>query len=228
MQVANNFFKRWSDNKLTKQVETKQVETSDADTKSEIELDAGPSLTPLPKGQFVEVNTEETQQADALENDVVTDKPLGISIEQGSESTDPQQVESLSVANILADGIKGSVKKQALRNLFLSGEFSEVDRLNDYDHDYQAVKSLSADATSQLRNWLNDKADDETEPNDSDLTDEQMTTEQERETPDENDAKPEDVNEEIVSSGNQNRELVVDSYGVNNENYSGLAGAGDK
>lgn len=223
MQVANNFFKRWSDNKLTK-----QVETSDADTKSEIELDAGVSLTPLTKGQFVEANTEETQQADALENDVVTDKPLGDSIEQGSESIDPQHVESLSVANILADGIKGSVKKQALRNLFLSGEFSEVDRLNDYDHDYQAVKSLSADAASQLRNWLNDKADDETESSDSDLTDEQMTTEQGRETPDEIDAKPEEVNEEIVSDDNQNSELGTDSHHVNNENYSGLMGSGDK
>lgn len=223
MQVANNFFKRWSDNKLTK-----QVETSDADTKSEIELDASASLTPLTKGQFVEANTEETQQADALENDVVTDKPLGDSIEQGSESIDPQHVESLSAANILADGIKGSVKKQALRNLFLSGEFSEVDRLNDYDHDYQAVKSLSADAASQLRNWLNDKADDETESSDSDLTDEQMTTEQGRETPDEIDAKPEEVNEEIVSDDNQNSELGTDSHHVNNENYSGLMGSGDK
>ncbi|TNF10743.1 MAG: DUF3306 domain-containing protein, partial [Vibrionaceae bacterium] len=59
------------------------------------------------------------------------------------------------------------VKKAALRKLFLSGEFSEVDRLNDYDHDYTAVKSLSAEVAQGLRDWMN-KADDHMQTADAD------------------------------------------------------------
>ncbi|MDN3679154.1 DUF3306 domain-containing protein [Vibrio tapetis subsp. quintayensis] len=217
--MANNFFKRWSDNKLTKQDDAR-----DADITPEPKFGIETSSS---KGSFVEVETEKTQ-VDALDNGAVAGESSADSIEQGSEAADPQNVESLSVANILADGIKGSVKKQALRNLFLSGEFSEVDRLNDYDHDYQSVKSLSADAASQLRNWLNDQMDDETELSDSELADEQMTTEQERQTQDGKGAKPNEVNEELVSDAYQTSDLVTDSYQSNNENYSGLTGAGDK
>ena len=48
-----------------------------------------------------------------------------ITLEQDSEET--------SVAALLVSEAESAVKKAALRKLFLSGEFSEVDRLNDYD-----------------------------------------------------------------------------------------------
>lgn len=66
-----------------------------------------------------------------------------------------------SVAALLVSEAESAVKKAALRKLFLSGEFSEVDRLNDYDHDYKAVKSLSTDVAAKLREWVNQ--DDEQE-----------------------------------------------------------------
>ncbi|MFB9217348.1 DUF3306 domain-containing protein [Vibrio sinaloensis] len=69
---------------------------------------------------------------------------------------DSQDIENEpSVASLLASEVESSVKKAALRKLFLSGEFSEVDRLNDYDHDYQSVKSLSSEVAGKLRDWLN-------------------------------------------------------------------------
>lgn len=69
--------------------------------------------------------------------------------------------EETSVAALLVSEAESAVKKAVLRKLFLSGEFSEVDRLNDYDHDYKAVKSLSTDVAAKLREWVNQ--DDEQE-----------------------------------------------------------------
>ncbi|WP_394125505.1 DUF3306 domain-containing protein [Vibrio hepatarius] len=74
------------------------------------------------------------------------------------ESTDTLESEG-SVAALLASEAESAVKKVALRKLFLSGEFSTVDGLNDYDHDYKAVKSLSTEVASKLRDWMN--ADEE-------------------------------------------------------------------
>ncbi|KJY70912.1 hypothetical protein TW78_15735 [Vibrio coralliilyticus] len=72
-----------------------------------------------------------------------------------------QDSEETSVAALLVSEAESAAKKAALRKLFLSGEFSEVDRLNDYDHDYKAVKSLSTDVAAKLREWVNQ--DDEQE-----------------------------------------------------------------
>ncbi|UPQ86750.1 DUF3306 domain-containing protein [Vibrio sinaloensis] len=81
--------------------------------------------------------------------------------EQGGEAspceTQVKQAsdESSSVASLLVSEAEASVKKAALRKLFLSGQFSEIDGLNDYDHDYKAVKSLSSEVAEKLRDWMN-------------------------------------------------------------------------
>ncbi|KJY82388.1 hypothetical protein TW81_13315 [Vibrio galatheae] len=64
-----------------------------------------------------------------------------------------------SIAALLASQAKSEVKKAALRKLFLSGEFSEIDGLNDYDHDYKSVKSLSTEVVEKLRDWMNSEQD---------------------------------------------------------------------
>ncbi|WP_367989118.1 DUF3306 domain-containing protein [Vibrio sp. NTOU-M3] len=74
----------------------------------------------------------------------------------------------VSVSSLLATGAETAVKKAALRKLFLSGEFSEVDALNDYDHDYKAVKSLSSDVAEKLREWVNDQSEQEPQVNEED------------------------------------------------------------
>lgn len=71
------------------------------------------------------------------------------------EQTVETQASDTSVASLLASQAEAAVKKAALRQLFLSGEFSEIDGLNDYDHDYKAVKSLSSEVAEKLRDWMN-------------------------------------------------------------------------
>jgi hypothetical protein len=73
-----------------------------------------------------------------------------------AEAEVAQAQEPISVAALLTSEAEQAVKKAALRKLFLSGEFSEVDRLNDYDHDYQSVGSLSTEVAEKLRDWMSE------------------------------------------------------------------------
>jgi hypothetical protein len=72
----------------------------------------------------------------------------------------------------------------------MSPEFNVVDGLNDYDHDYASVKSLSSDVAATLRNWVKDVTD-EPEPSD------EIETVQSRE-----------VEESSVAAVNEPTELV--------------------
>lgn len=85
-----------------------------------------------------------------------------------------------SVAALLVSEVDSSVKKAALRKLFLSGEFSEVDRLNDYDHDYQSVKSLSSEVAGKLRDWLHSDSEEEIQQADLERNDDLMLDQDER------------------------------------------------
>lgn len=75
-------------------------------------------------------------------------------LEQTSQEVRDADHSETSIASLLASEAESAVKKAALRKLFLSGQFSEVDGLNDYDHDYKAVKSLSSDVAEKLRDWM--------------------------------------------------------------------------
>ncbi|NOI82656.1 DUF3306 domain-containing protein [Vibrio tubiashii] len=75
-------------------------------------------------------------------------------IEQSSQEVEATEQPETNIASLLASEAESAVKKAALRKLFLSGQFSEVDGLNDYDHDYKAVKSLSSDVAEKLRDWM--------------------------------------------------------------------------
>ncbi|WP_281628687.1 DUF3306 domain-containing protein [Vibrio sp. St2] len=134
------------------------------------EQEQNASLSELPSEEVV---------AQAEGDDGSTDNAL----EQDSEET--------SVAALLVSEAESAVKKAALRKLLLSGEFSEIDRLNDYDHDYKAVKSLSTDVAAKLREWVNQ--DDEQE-NSTDVESDSSDVEQPMNT--ENDLSAEtDVDE---------------------------------
>jgi len=88
---------------------------------------------------------ERFNQSQAANNDAESQPDL---------SEEEQSSSSPSVASLLASEAEATVKKAALRKLFLSGEFSEIDGLNDYDHDYKSVKSLSSDVAEKLRDWM--------------------------------------------------------------------------
>ncbi|TFH92317.1 DUF3306 domain-containing protein [Vibrio ouci] len=128
--MATSFLSRWSKRKL---------EGDEAEQPSEIVEPTAPA------SEDVE-GIEDSPVVEPTENTVAT------------ESTETQESEG-GVAALLASEAESAVKKAALRKLFLSGEFSAVDGLNDYDHDYKAVKSLSTEVASKLRDWMN--ADEE-------------------------------------------------------------------
>ncbi len=232
--MANNFFKRWSDNKLATHDENKRDESKLNEEKlDDNQQDESLGQEPIADAKDLEAKISESSEAKTDEqllggNDHAKQDQSG----QLTSDATSEGLESASVANILAEGIKGSVKKQALRKLFLSGEFSEVDRLNDYDHDYKAVKSLSADAASQLRNWLNDAVEDETEAGETDLVEpetankavsEQDGTAQQKIATD----SPE-ISEEVDSEEKLHRELEHEAKQDNNENNSMFTGVVDK
>jgi len=131
-QVATSFLSRWSKRKL---------EGEEAEQPSE-------SVEPTITADVPESTEDDSPVVESTENTVVT------------ESTEATESEG-GVAGLLASEAESAVKKAALRKLFLSGEFSAVDGLNDYDHDYKAVKSLSTEVASKLRDWMN--ADEEQE-----------------------------------------------------------------
>jgi len=146
--VVSKFLKRWSSNKLaTQTLDEPSVTKPDGPI-------ADPKQTlPVQDDEAGNIASEESASRPSTNEDAT----LKVSEHDGKT----EESDALSVAGLLASGAKGAVKKQALRQLFLSGEFSEVDNLNDYDHDYKAVKSLSQDAAQHLRNWLNEKTDEE-------------------------------------------------------------------
>tara|TARA_Y100001956_G_scaffold82723_1_gene104986 strand:- start:18 stop:542 length:525 start_codon:yes stop_codon:yes gene_type:complete len=116
---------------------------------------------------------QEDQMNSSLSRRHVEDEDLDASEVQQNEQQDTdvsEHADETSVASLLVSEVDKSVKKAALRKLFLSGEFSEVDRLNDYDHDYQSVKSLSSEVAGKLRDWMNSDTEDQIpqaeEPND--------------------------------------------------------------
>ncbi len=76
-------------------------------------------------------------------------------------SVETEKTEEMSVAQLLVSEASESVKKAALRKMFLSEEFNVRDGLDDYDDDYSNLKSLSQDVAETLRDWVKDKVEDE-------------------------------------------------------------------
>ncbi len=141
--MANNFFSRWSQRKLEPEQATSQPDESHP--------------TELEKTESgIEANTNSTNQADVVTADAPEQSTETSNLNAaGGESTEG------SLASLLASEVESSVKKAAMRKLFLSEEFNQVDALNDYDHDFKAVKSLSTDVAQRLRDWVNDHDDEE-------------------------------------------------------------------
>ncbi|EKF9984608.1 DUF3306 domain-containing protein [Vibrio cholerae] len=127
--TENTFFSRWSQRKLT--------------AESDQALDTTKSLDPQP------VQEEPIESESAVET------------ESGLESHSLEQPhsaenEELSVASLLVSDASQELKKAALRKLFLSGEFSEVCMLDDYNADYSNTATLTTQVAQTLRQWCNE------------------------------------------------------------------------
>ncbi|KQA28083.1 hypothetical protein AAY53_02410 [Vibrio metoecus] len=129
MATENTFFSRWSQRKLT--AESDQL------------LDTQKSLDSQP------VQEEPIESESAVET------------ESGLESHSLEQPHSAeneepSVASLLISDASQELKKAALRKLFLSGEFSEVCMLDDYNADYSNTATLTTQVAQTLRQWCNE------------------------------------------------------------------------
>ena len=147
--MATNFFSRWSQRKLDestdKALEAEQPVEETSVTSSE------PSSQTLSSAEELTPNDPTSiEPTNALEESADTK-------ESASETT-----EELSMAQLLVSEASESVKKAALRKLFLSEEFNVRDGLDDYDDDYSNLKSLSEGVAESLRDWVKEKVEEET------------------------------------------------------------------
>ncbi|KGR35498.1 hypothetical protein OA39_02435 [Vibrio campbellii] len=141
--MATSFFSRWSKRKLDETT----TEPSDAKVVDSVE-----STEPETAQAHAELSTE--AQALATEASAIETE----SQEASSETTDPEE---MSVAQLLVSEASESVKKAALRKMFLSEEFNVRDGLDDYDDDYSNLKSLSEGVAETLRDWVKEKTEEE-------------------------------------------------------------------
>ncbi|OIQ26329.1 DUF3306 domain-containing protein [uncultured Vibrio sp.] len=140
--MANNFLSRWSQRKLT-------------------EDSAEPCAQEVVSSQDDESQSKEDTIVEAKYNDQ-QDAPSDTeaSAKDHSGESAEKSEDEISIASMLTSDIDPLVKKAALRKLFLSEEFNQVDALNDYDHDYSAVKSLTSDVAQSLREWMKPSEND--------------------------------------------------------------------
>ncbi|MCK6264982.1 DUF3306 domain-containing protein [Vibrio sp. ZSDE26] len=142
--MATNFISRWSKRKLSEEDSLQSLEKSSVSENISSE-------DSLLNSSIPENDSSRIDNAFAPSDDSNVDESI-----ETSEQIEPPEEQPSSIASMLTSDIDPLVKKAALRKLFMSGEFSEVDALNDYDHDFSAVKSLSNDVVETLRGWVND------------------------------------------------------------------------
>lgn len=139
--MATSFLSRWSKRKLE--------ESSQHDEE----------ITPIAETEQSEDNVTALSNADESSD--------ALNIDEDSQAPDitatleVEKTEEMSVAQLLVSEASESVKKAALRKMFLSEEFNVRDGLDDYDDDYSNLKSLSQDVAETLRDWVKDKVEDE-------------------------------------------------------------------
>ncbi|ASI90918.1 DUF3306 domain-containing protein [Vibrio mediterranei] len=139
--MASSFLSRWSQRKLD-------------ENKDELELDA------LPESNEVDAVSEGNAESE-VEREQAEHEECSSKGEKSLDSEVPEKPEELSVSQLLANPeVDKAVKKAALRKMFMSPEYNVVDGLNDYDHDYSAVKPLASDVAETLRGWIKNVADE--------------------------------------------------------------------
>ncbi len=140
MATEQTFFSRWSQRKLA----------TEPDQEPQLDTPEGLASEPLEEQPLASESSVETESG--LESDAV-EQP------HSAENEEP------SVASLLVSGASQELKKAALRKLFLSGEFSEVCMLDDYNTDFSNTATLTTEVAQTLRQWWKetDSSPDESE-----------------------------------------------------------------
>ena len=156
--MATNFFSRWSQRKLN---ESTDGPFEAEQTLEELELTSSDSASSdIPSTDFsASIKTHQSLESDEEAHAV------------DSQDTASESTEDLSVAQLLVSEASESVKKTALRKLFLSEEFNVRDGLDDYDDDYSNLKTLSEGVAETLRDWVKDKTEEDTVNESDQVTD---------------------------------------------------------
>ncbi|MGR5175224.1 DUF3306 domain-containing protein [Vibrio mediterranei] len=132
--MANSFLSRWSQRKLEEQSEQQAEPEQEAVLVDDESVDL-----PFSDEQSNALGGMSNNQDQKPETELVSDDG------------------ELSISQLLANTeVDKAVKKAALRKLFMQPEFNVVDGLNDYDHDYSAVKPLATEVAETLRGWVKD------------------------------------------------------------------------
>lgn len=131
MATEKTFFSRWSQRKLA----------TEPDQEPQFDTPEGLVSEPLQAQPVANKSSVETQSG--LESHAV-EQP------HSAENEEP------SVASLLVSGASQELKKAALRKLFLSGEFSEVCMLDDYNTDFSNTATLTTEVAQTLRQWWKD------------------------------------------------------------------------
>ncbi|MDN3714749.1 DUF3306 domain-containing protein [Vibrio breoganii] len=122
---------------LEEEIDNPQLEVeSEAIVEEQLELD--------------EANLESIDSSELAQQEPTSDDETEVTEEQKKGN---------AMSALLASDVAPELKKRALRSLFFSGQFSEVDELNDYAQDFSQIKPLSADVASKLRNWTREKVE---------------------------------------------------------------------
>ncbi|MEZ8039672.1 DUF3306 domain-containing protein [Vibrio sp. 1F263] len=154
--MATNFFSRWSQRKLDgptdEPLEVEQTLEAPELTSSD---SSSSEISPAELSSEMEAAAPQSLESEASE----TNEDVHVADVQDPA---PEASEDLSVAQLLVSEASESVKKAALRKLFLSEEFNVRDGLDDYDDDYSNLKSLSEGVAETLRDWVKDKTEEDT------------------------------------------------------------------
>ena len=161
VQVATNFFQRWSSRKLTP---VDNTESTNTETMTETEAVDDP-LTLNVLDTVVEdvTNTRDSEQtsivSSATSPDAIAEESV---IELTINDADNVTYDS-GVASFMQQQVTKSVKKAALRKLFHSEEFNYISDMDDSTEDFSNMQGLAPEIESQMRGWINTVTETATE-----------------------------------------------------------------
>nr|WP_269781206.1 DUF3306 domain-containing protein [Photobacterium carnosum] len=168
VQVATNFFQRWSSRKLTP---VDNTESTNTETMTETEaVDEPLTLNVLDTAvEDVTTNTRDSEQTSIVSSATLVSpatSPDAIAEESVIELTinDADNVTYDSgVASFMQQQVTKSVKKAALRKLFHSEEFNYISDMDDSTEDFSNMQGLAPEIASQMRGWINTVTETATE-----------------------------------------------------------------
>ncbi|MCD9501400.1 DUF3306 domain-containing protein [Photobacterium phosphoreum] len=165
VQVATNFFERWSSRKLSPVDNTERATTetmTEAVDESLIlnSLDTTvEEATKTSDNEQTSIVSSVTSVSPATSPNVIDDEPV---IELTIDDADNVTYES-GVASFMQQQVTKSVKKAALRKLFHSEEFNYISDMDDSTEDFSNMEGLAPEIASQMRGWINTVTETATE-----------------------------------------------------------------